>query len=207
LQSLYDNDRVVASWQAIHDALEAVHITRHRRMITVGGCVSPLIVGFDLPVALLALTARATVAGPKGRRVVPLPELYDKRMAKDEMLIAIELDPLPARSGSSFYKYLPRHAAEIPCVNTAAVVTLDKDGKCRMARVMVGAVSWKPIILEPKELVGQHLTDNLLREVVQGVRSLAQPMANVRGSVAYKREMAVEFAARALITAAQRAAS
>jgi CO/xanthine dehydrogenase FAD-binding subunit len=37
------------------------------------------------------------------------------------------------------------------------------------------------------------------------VRALAQPVADVRGSVAYKREMAVEFAARALSAAWQRA--
>jgi CO/xanthine dehydrogenase FAD-binding subunit len=37
------------------------------------------------------------------------------------------------------------------------------------------------------------------------VRSLAQPMPDVRGSIPYKREMAVEFAARALITAWERA--
>jgi CO/xanthine dehydrogenase FAD-binding subunit len=37
------------------------------------------------------------------------------------------------------------------------------------------------------------------------VREQAQPMADVRGSVAYKRAMAVEFAARAIVTAWQRA--
>ena len=46
----------------------------------------------------------------------------------------------------------------------------------------------------------------MLREAVQGVRSAAQPLPDVRGSAAYKREMAVEFAARALITAWQRVA-
>ena len=33
------------------------------------------------------------------------------------------------------------------------------------------------------------------------MRALAQPMPDVRGSEAYKREMAVEFAARALLRA------
>ena len=66
-------------------------------------------------------------------------------------------------------------------------------------------MSWKPIILEPRELLGQPLDEALVRRSVQGVRALAQPMADVRGSVAYKREMAVEFAARALLTAWRRA--
>jgi CO/xanthine dehydrogenase FAD-binding subunit len=71
--------------------------------------------------------------------------------------------------------------------------------------VVVGSVSWKPIILEPRELAGQQLDEALVRRSVQNVRTLAQPVADVRGSIAYKREMAVEFAVRALMSAWQRA--
>jgi len=66
-------------------------------------------------------------------------------------------------------------------------------------------VSWKPIVLEPKELVGKTLSEDALRAAVQEARKLAQPMSDVRGSAAYKREMAVEFAYRALNKAWQRA--
>jgi carbon-monoxide dehydrogenase medium subunit len=100
---------------------------------------------------------------------------------------------------------MPRHVLEIPTVNTAAVVTLDAQGICVRARVMVGSVSWKPIIIEPAQLIGRDFDEVLLRSAVTCVRDHAQPMADVRGSVAYKRAMAVEFAARALLTAWQRA--
>ena len=101
---------------------------------------------------------------------------------------------------------MPRKLLEIPTVNTAAMVGLDADGKCERARVVVGAVSWKPIILELQQFIGKRPSADTLREAVQGVRSLAQPMPDVRGSAAYKCEMAVEFAARALIAAWRRAA-
>src|SRR5262245_40915726 len=65
-EALYDDVRLRTQWQAIEDALEAVGHSRIRRMITVGGSVGPLISGFDLPVALLALCARVSVAGPTG---------------------------------------------------------------------------------------------------------------------------------------------
>jgi carbon-monoxide dehydrogenase medium subunit len=94
---------------------------------------------------------------------------------------------------------------EIPAVNTAASVTLDTDGTCAAARVCVGAVSWKPIVLDLGALAGKRPTEALLREAVQPVRGLAQPMPDVRGSEAYKREMAVEFAYRALARALDRA--
>ncbi len=205
LQTLYDDPRVRKHWQAIDDALESIGHTRIRYGITVGGSIGPLIAGFDLPIALLALDSRAIVAGPNGQRTVALPELYDKRFARDEMVVGVEVEPLPPRTGSSFYKYMPRNVLEIPTVNTAAMVGIDAEGQCRRARVVVGSVSWKPIIIDLAPLAGQHLSDKILHEAVQGVRTLAQPMADVRGSIAYKREMAVEFAARALIAAWQRA--
>jgi carbon-monoxide dehydrogenase medium subunit len=134
-----------------------------------------------------------------------LEELFQKRLGKDELVVSVEVDPPASRTGSSFHKYMARAVLEIPTVNTAAAVDLDEKGCCNRARVVVGAVSWKPIILDLEQLSGQRLTAELLRDAVQPVRNLAQPMPDVRGSATYKREMAVEFACRALATALQRA--
>jgi carbon-monoxide dehydrogenase medium subunit len=121
------------------------------------------------------------------------------------MVVGVEADAPPARSGSSFCKYMARQTLEIPTVNTAAAVTLNADGSCAAARACIGAVSWQPIVLDLGELAGKPLSEALLRKSVQGVRSAVEPMSDVRGSAAYKREMAVEFAARALMTAWKRA--
>ena len=204
-QALYEEARVRKHWTAIDDAMESVGHTRIRRMLTVGGSIGPLIGGFDLPLALLVLGARVTVAGPGGRRTLTLEDAFQKRFAKDEMVVAIEVDPLPARSGSSFHKYMARGVLEIPTVNAAAAVTLNADGTCGRARAAIGAVSWKPIVLDLEELAGKRLNEELLRASVRGVRASAEPMSDVRGSATYKREMAVEFAYRALAKAWKRA--
>ncbi len=204
-QRIYDDAKVKAGWQAIHDALEAVGHTRLRRMITVGGSIGPLIAGFDLPIALLALNARVTVAGIQGRRTMALTEAFEKRFAKDELVVRVEADTLPARTGSAFHKYMLRGELEIPSVNVAAKVTLDAAGNCAVARVVVGCMGWKPIVLDLAQLAGKTLSEQAIRDAVQCVRILAQPMSDVRGSAAYKREMAVEWAARILIEALKRA--
>jgi CO/xanthine dehydrogenase Mo-binding subunit/CO/xanthine dehydrogenase FAD-binding subunit len=204
-EALYSNAALRERWEAIDDALEAVGHTRIRQMITVGGSIGPLIGGFDLPIALLALGARVTVAGPQGRRTMSLDEAFKNRLEKSEIVVSVEVDAPCARTGSSFHKYMPRAVLEIPTVNTAARVGVDADGRCSEARVVVGAVSWKPIVLELESLKGQRLEIAAAREATRPVHALAQPMPDVRGSAAYKREMAVEFAARALMTAWQRA--
>ena len=179
--------------------MEAVGHTRIRHMLTVGGSIGPLVGGFDLPLALLALDARVTVAGPRGRRTVTLEEAFEKRFARDEMVVSFEVDAPPARSGSSFFKYMARQVLEIPTVNTAAAVTLDDRGHVRGRARVRGRGELEADRARPAaSCAGQRLGEELLRRAVQPVRDLAEPMPDVRGSAAYKREMAVEFAARAL---------
>ncbi|MBS1217389.1 MAG: hypothetical protein H6R21_522 [Proteobacteria bacterium] len=175
-------------------------------MTTVGGCVAPLIGGFDVPVALLAVNGRVAVASPRGRRTLLLAEAFAQRFAKDDLLIAVAADALPARTGSSFCKFMPRGVLETPTVNAAACVTLDAQGRCTAARLVVGSVSWKPIMLDLDVLHGTAFDEAGIRDAVQPVRGLAEPMANVRGSAMYKRNMAVEIGARMLLLAWQRAA-
>jgi carbon-monoxide dehydrogenase medium subunit len=156
---------------------------------------------------LLALNARVTVAGANGRRTLPLTEAFDKRFATGDIVVSIDIDALPAHTGSAFHKYMLRGQLEIPTVNVAAAVTLDTAGNCAAARVVVGCVSWKPIVLDLTALAGKPLSEEAIRNAVQPVRTLAQPSSDVRGSAAYKREMAVEWAARMLVKAWQRAAN
>jgi CO/xanthine dehydrogenase FAD-binding subunit len=100
---------------------------------------------------------------------------------------------------------MARGVLEIPTVNTAAAVTLNADGTCNRARAAIGAVSWKPVVLDLKELAGKRPNEDLLRASVQSVRTAVEPVSDVRGSATYKREMAVEFACRALVKAWKRA--
>lgn len=206
-QQLYDERRIAETWRAIYDAADSVGHARIRRMMTVGGTLGPLIGGFDLPVALLALNGRVLVAGLSGTRTVTLQVLFEQRLAKDELIVRLEVDTSAIRTGSSFLKHLPRGVIETPTVNTAAAVTLDAQGRCTSARVVVGSVSWKPIVLDLAQCIGEAPDEPRFREAVQPVRDLAEPMSNVRGSAMYKRHMAVEFAFRALRLAAERARS
>jgi carbon-monoxide dehydrogenase medium subunit len=204
---LYDDRQIEQGWRAIYDAAKSVGHARIRRLMTVGGTLGPLIGGFDLPVALLALRGNVVVAGLPGRRSLTLQELFEKRLAANELLVRFEAAPAPPRTGSCFLKHLPRGVIETPTVNTAASVTLDESGRCTSARVVVGSVSWKPIVMDLAQCAGEAPTDARLREAVQPVRDLAEPISNVRGSAMYKRHVAVEFAFRALREAARRAAN
>jgi CO/xanthine dehydrogenase FAD-binding subunit len=206
-QKLMEHETVRRVWGAIYDSVESVGHTRIRRMMTVGGTIGPLIGGFDFPVALIALHGRVLLASAAGRRTITLQDLFETRLAPHEMVVAVEVDTPPARTGSAFLKLMPRGVIETPSVNAAAAVTLDSQGRIAGSRLVIGSVSWKPIVLDLGDAAGEAPGEALFRKLVQPVRDLAQPMANVRGSIMYKRNMAVEFACRALREAARRAAA
>jgi hypothetical protein len=109
LIALHDNQPGLREqWTVLAESLDAAGHTRVRQMTTVGGSVGPLIGGFDLPVALVGVNGRVVTASPAGQKTHTLAEAFDTRFAKDEMVIAVEVDALPPRSGSAFHKFLPR---------------------------------------------------------------------------------------------------
>jgi CO/xanthine dehydrogenase Mo-binding subunit/CO/xanthine dehydrogenase FAD-binding subunit len=206
LQTAADDRRLCQGWPALAEALLSVGVARLRRMITVGGNVAPLDASYDVPVALIALGARVVIANSKGKRTVSVEDLFQRRaLGVDELIVSFELAPALATAGAAFFKFLPRGVWESACVSAAALVDLDANGTCRAARLVIGSAGPKPVVAALPELVGHSPSSALLQEASKQVRKLVDPVSDVRGSAAYKREMAVEFGSRALTTAWQRA--
>lgn len=199
----------IAPWTALAEALAAVATPRIRNMATIGGGIAHADPAQDPLVALTALDARVTIAGT-ARRSVPLAELvtgyYETALDADELIVEIEVPPLPARSGSAYLKFLPRSAEDYGTVTAAARVTLDANGAIASAALVLGAVGPKPVVIPvASALDGRAPRDAMLRVAAELAHERVDPLDDVRGSAEYKREMAVVFARRALAAAAQRA--
>jgi carbon-monoxide dehydrogenase medium subunit len=77
---------------------------------------------------------------------------------------------------------------------------------CQAARLVLGAVGSTPVSVPVADaLVGEPMTDANARAAAELARDLVDPNEDVRGSAAYKREMAIVFGRRALLAAAARA--
>jgi xanthine dehydrogenase YagS FAD-binding subunit len=106
----------------------------------------------DMAVALAAFDAVVHVVGPAGARQVPLVELHrlpddepwrDTVLEGDDLIVAVELPPLPIASRSAYRKVRGRASFEFALVSIAAA--LDVDGATvREARLALGGVAHKP---------------------------------------------------------------
>jgi carbon-monoxide dehydrogenase medium subunit len=150
------------------------------------------------------------VASQDGERSIPAEEFfvdyYETALRASELLKAVEVPPLDAGAGAVFLKYRPRSVEDYATVSAAAVVQLDEAGVCQAARLVLGAVGSTPVSVPVADaLVGEAISDAKARAAAEQARDLVDPNDDVRGSAAYKREMAVVFGRRALLAAAARA--
>jgi carbon-monoxide dehydrogenase medium subunit len=183
-----------------------------RNRATVGGNVCTARPAADMCLPLLALEAKALLAGPAGPRELPLDEFFlgpgQTTREPGELLTGL-LIPKPAQgSGAGYEKLGLRKALEIALVNVAAVLTLDGDGKTiKAAKVALGAVAPTPILAPGAEaaLVGRAAGEEAFAQAGKAAAADAKPITDHRGSAEFRREMVEVLTRRALRQAWQAA--
>ncbi len=197
---------------ALVEAFSRVATVRVRNQATVGGNLAHADPAQDPPPMLLALDARVAVAGPEGDRVVPLDEFFvdyfETALRPGELLTAVRLPALAPGTRATYVKFLPRTEDDYATVSVAAALRLAPDGTCAAVRVALGAAATIPLRARAVEqaLAGELPTPERVREAAALVLDEVDPIDDVRGSAAYKRQMARVWTERALLRLASQEA-
>ena len=144
------------------------------------------------------------VANRQGERRIPLDEFFvdyfETAMQPGEVLLSIELPPLPAGTRVTYKKFLPRTQDDYATISVAAALRLGADNACEDVRVALGAAGTTPIHARRVEdaLRGQRLDAQKIKDAAALVREEVDPLDDLRGSAAYKREMARVWTQRAI---------
>jgi carbon-monoxide dehydrogenase medium subunit len=182
--------------------LRTLSNVRVRNVATVGGALAHGDPHMDLPPVLMALGATMTVAGPKGERKLPVEELfagyYETVLDKDELISEVHV---PSQQGkkAAYYKVTTGSADDWPALGVAAVI--ESDGKTiKSARIVASAATDKATRMKSAESIvtGKAVTDDLLKEAGDAAVAESEFIADVRGSVPYKRELMKVYVRRAV---------
>ena len=202
---------IVSGYTALADAAALVGSPSTRNIGTLGGNVMNASPAMDTGAPLMVLGAVAQLRSARGSRTVELSDLWtgpgQTSAATDELCVAIDLPPRPARSGSAYVRLEYRRAMEIAIVGAAASVTLADDGTILDGAVALSAVA--PTIIEVDDagaLMTGHLPDAAAAAVATAASDVARPISDLRGSDTYRRHTVGVMAARAVEAAARRAA-
>jgi aerobic carbon-monoxide dehydrogenase medium subunit len=192
---------------ALAQVVARVATVRVRNQATLGGNLAHGDPAQDPPPILLVLDAELEIRGPDGTRRQPLDgffvDVFETVLEPHEVVTAILVAPLPSSSRAGYEKFLPRTADDYATVSVAARLDVGDDGRVADARLALGSAAAVPLRVPSAEAVLRGLA---LREVADGgataaaaaVTDAVDPVDDVRGSAAYKREMAGVWTARLL---------
>ena len=201
---------ITQCWPVVAETLGRVATPRIRNMATIGGGLAHADPAQDPPATFVALEAQVRTAGPDGERLIPAADFfvdyYETALRRAEIVVGVDIPPLPPGSGAAFEKFTPRSVEDYATVSACAVVQLDAAGAVRDARLVLGAAGVTPVVVPVAETFrGRQFDEPAVREAAEQARSVVDPIDDVRGSADYKRDMAVVFGRRALTRAAARA--
>ncbi len=162
----------------------------------------------DLAPALLVADAEVELAGPTGRRTIPLEQLYDATgdgirrltLAPGELLVAVRL-PSSARGRRGRYlKLRVRPAYDFPELGVAVAGRWSDDGRVEELRLAVGGADPRPRRFDEltRPLEGERLDDRRRRELGAEVARRVRPVHNTFLAPEYRKKMVAVYVRRAL---------
>ena len=187
----------------------------------------------DHPATMIALRAEMVATGPDGERTIGVDDffrgLFMTALADGEILTEIRIPALGPRSGGAYLK-LERKVGDYAVAGVAVQLGLDDGGKVTQAGVGLTNLGMAPIRASGAEevLTGARLVergglrgalskvrdaitrapdaDEVIAAAAQAAADATDPVADRRGSVEYKTNMARVLTGRAIRKALARAA-
>jgi carbon-monoxide dehydrogenase medium subunit len=171
---------------------------------SLGGNICNAAPSADAVPALLALAARAVIAGPNGRREIALSELLSgpgrTTLEPGELLVAIALPAPTPRSAAAYLRFTPRREMDIAIAGAAAWIALDGEGAIAAVRIVLASVAPTAIRAPTAEaiLIGERPTPALMAEAGRLAAADARPISDTRGSADYRRTLVSVLTTRTL---------
>jgi len=164
----------------------------------------------ELPALLLCGDGAVVVRSARGgARRVPADALYlgplTTALAPDELAVEARLALPPPEAGWGFAEVTRRHG-DFALAGSAAVLTLDGEGRVARARLALFGVGGTPVRSPAGEavLLGQAPTPARLAEAARAAAAALRPEGDLHATAGYRRRVAAVLAERTLADAVGR---
>ena len=179
---------------------------------SVGGNLCNASPAADSIPALIVHEAICTLAGPNGRRTLPVEEFCiapgQNALLSGEMLVSIHVPAPKANTGGGYLRFIPRNEMDIAEVGAGAAVTLDEEKRRFVSgRIALGAVAPTPLPAPEAGafLAGKEITRTTIKEAARMAQAIAKPITDMRGTAEHRRHLCAVLVERVLDKAIERA--
>ncbi len=208
--TLQRSDVIAQNFALLPEGIALIGDQQVRNRGTIGGSVAHSDPAADTPGMVLALKGTIVARGPDGVRTISadnfFKDLFETDLRPGEVITEIRFARPAAHTGSAYDK-LANKASHYAVVGCAAVITLDGNGVCTAASVVITGASVKPTRASAVEaaLVGKKLDEATIAEAASHAAEGLEVVSDIHGSKAYRAQMATVMAKRAITRAVERA--
>ena len=128
-------------------------------------------------------------------------------LKKGEIVASFLFPERVPRSAGAYLRFIPRTEMDIAVVGAGVDLTLGEDGRCSRAKVALGAVAERVLVVEDAAaaLVGTSVDDAALSALAEAASAACRPINDKRGTIEFRTEIAGVLAKRAALKAVERA--
>jgi len=208
---LIEHEGFSRAWPGVTDGVKLIGSIQVKGRATVGGNVCNASPAADSVPALIAAGASASILGPSGRREVRVEDIAagpgKTSLAKGEIVTAFVLPRRSPRSGDAYLRFTPRTEMDIAVVGVGVNLTLDDKGVCTQARVCLGAVAERALLVPEAAatLIGTKVDATALVRLAAAASAACRPIDDKRGTKEFRIKVAGVLARRAAQIALERA--
>lgn len=194
------------------DAVSIIGGTAIQGRATLGGNLCNAAPSGDSIAAMIVLGAAAVVAGPAGRREMPVAAFCTAPgktvLQKGELVVALKFPAPQPNTGARYLRFIPRGEMDIAVAGAGAWVALTPDAtRITDARIALAAVAPTPLDVPEASaaLIDQAPEESVFARAAALAAGAAQPIDDTRGTAAQRRHLVAVLVKRALYGAVERA--
>ena len=209
---IYDDETIAEAYPALADAARIIGGWQIQSRASIGGNLCNSSPAADSIPPLIAHSAVCHIAGPGGRRTVPVQQFCTAPgrnvLEPGELLVALKLPSLGLGSGSAYERFIPRNEMDIAVAGAASWVQLDESRQqIKQARIALSAVAATPVFAEEASnwLAGQAASEDVFAKAGDLARQVASPISDMRGTAEYRTHLVGVLTKRTLTDACERA--
>ena len=207
--NLNRNPKFAKLWPGVLEAFRLIGSEQIQGRASLGGNLCNGSPAGDSVPALIAAGCKAVIAGPGERKEIPIENFHlgpgKTILENGQMLVALKFPKRNNNSADAYLRMTPRTEMDIAVVGCGVNITIE-NGVCTNARVSLGAVAPKPLLINEASdiLVGSSLDEETLEKVSKICRDSCNPIDDKRGTIDYRTKVAGVLFKRATLLAADR---
>ena len=207
---IYSNAEIARRFPALIDSASLIGGIQIQSRASLGGNLCNSSPAADSIPTLIALAATCEIAGPNGRRTVPVEEFCtgvgQNVLQPGELLVTLTFPAPKANSGAAFERFIPRNEMDIAVTNAAASVVLSGNN-FESARIAIGAVAPTPLFVKAavEALASKPVSAETIAAAAAAASAAARPITDMRGSAAQRTHLAGVLTTRVINKAVERA--